>query len=553
MSQRPGLPQRPAGGRQSLAYRFLALVSLCTLIILVTGLFWEQKAQRRQAEAELLEKNRAMMAEILAVRAVIARNQDRINYDSRGNFEFKHLNPAAVVQQMARHLNESTGYRVKQTRSNPRLPENAPDAWERRALAQFAANPGLREIYGEDTINGKRVFRYIIPLYMQEECLPCHGPPAGARDIAGYRKEGYALGELAGAISLATPMETFEAGLANSVRRNLLVIITLVVLLAGLICAFMYYSVQRPLAWLAAAADRLGRGELELQGSPPAACGEIRAVYEAFLNMAARLKELYSGLEEMVRQRTAALTLANSQLKQQREELERVSQYKSMFLANMGHELRTPLTAIMAFGEMLLGGQTGKLNPVQEEYVRDIYHSARQLLGKINHVLDFAKIEAGKLELKWEDVDVAGVVRAVRQVISPLARQKGLRFTVDLPGTPIGLRADGERLEQILLNLLSNGVKFTPEGGEVRLRVTEQADKVVFEVSDTGVGIAPEEQALVFEPFRQLESGRRRGGTGLGLALTRQLVGLHGGEMTLESAPGKGTTFRVFLPKGGKS
>jgi len=265
--------------------------------------------------------------------------------------------------------------------------------------------------------------------------------------------------------------------------------------------------------------------------------------------MAARLKGIYEDLEELVRQRTAALTLANSQLKQQREELERVSRYKSMFLANMGHELRTPLTAIMAFGELLLGGQTGPLNAVQEEYVRDIYQAAKQLLVKINHVLDFAKIEAGKMELKWEEVDVAQAVEAVRQVIAPLAKQKGLVFSVELPAVSPRLRADGERLEQILLNLLSNAVKFTPAGGEIRLEVTEEKERVVFAVSDTGVGIAPAEQALIFEPFRQLENGRRRGGTGLGLALARQLVALHGGEMTVESAPGRGSTFRVFLPK----
>jgi signal transduction histidine kinase len=215
----------------------------------------------------------------------------------------------------------------------------------------------------------------------------------------------------------------------------------------------------------------------------------------------------------------------------------------------MSHELRTPLNAIMGFAEAIRDGVAGSPTGEQREFAEDIYQAGRQLLGMINDILDLAKVEAGAMELTLEPCDVAALVDEVVRVARGLARRKGVELKSDVQPRPLDLTVDALKLKQILYNLLSNGIKFTGTGGSVTVEARAGRELVTVRVTDTGIGIAPEDLVTIFEEFRQVDSSltRKHEGTGLGLALTRRLVELHGGEITVESELGKGSTFTVTL------
>jgi protein-histidine pros-kinase len=244
--------------------------------------------------------------------------------------------------------------------------------------------------------------------------------------------------------------------------------------------------------------------------------------------------------------------LRRAELREQNRRIQEATRLKSEFLANMSHELRTPLNGIIGFSELLFDEKPGPLNAKQKEYLQDVLNSGRHLLQLINDVLDLAKIEAGRMNLIIEEFSLSGLLDEVCAVITPSLRAKGLRFdrTVapDLPQVTL----DQQKVKQIMYNLLSNAVKFTGEGGTVRLaaRLADD-DDVRIEVGDTGIGIRAEDLAKLFVEFQQIHGGadRRYQGTGLGLALTRRIVGLLCGRIEVSSEAGKGSSFRVFLPR----
>ncbi len=247
---------------------------------------------------------------------------------------------------------------------------------------------------------------------------------------------------------------------------------------------------------------------------------------------------------EVLRQRRA-LSAANVALAE-------ATAAKSKFLANMSHDLRTPLNAIIGFSDVLLGRMFGELNPKQQEYLEDILSSGKHQLSLVNDILDLSKVEAGKMELRPYDFDVVELIQGVHGMLQPLADQKALSFELALDPAIGSVHHDPARFKQILVNLLSNALKFTPQGGTVRTSARALADGwFAVDVTDTGIGIRPEDQAAIFEEFRQADAGHASAtpGTGLGLALVRHFAQLMGGDVTLVSAPGEGSTFTVRLPR----
>ena len=231
-------------------------------------------------------------------------------------------------------------------------------------------------------------------------------------------------------------------------------------------------------------------------------------------------------------------------------QLELANKHKSEFLANMSHELRTPLNAIIGFSEVLSEEMFGDVNDKQREYLLDIHSSGHHLLSLINDILDLSKIEAGRMELDLSSFNLAMLLDNATTLVRERAMRQGLALTLDVPEGIADWVADSRKLKQVVINLLSNAVKFTPAGGRVTLRARALEHAVEIAVIDTGVGIALDQQALVFEEFRQAGGDvlRKSEGTGLGLALAKRFVELHGGTMRVESAPGQGSTFAFILP-----
>jgi CheY-like chemotaxis protein/CHASE3 domain sensor protein len=293
---------------------------------------------------------------------------------------------------------------------------------------------------------------------------------------------------------------------------------------------------------------RVNNEELEEQGR---ALRESQAQLES---QQAELEQINTRLEEqtqLLEHQKDALAESTGVLTVKSEELRRANEYKSEFLANMSHELRTPLNSTLILSKLLADNKDGNLTEQQVKFARTITSAGNDLLNLINDVLDLSKIEAGKIDLSSEPVSVAQTVEALLKVFQPEAEQKQLRFSATIePGVPAEIDTDPQRLGQILRNLLSNALKFT-EQGEVSLRLfSSEPGSVCFAVRDTGVGIAPHQQAVIFEAFRQADGSihRKFGGTGLGLSISRDLAALLGGSIIVQSTPGAGSVFTLTLP-----
>ena len=271
-----------------------------------------------------------------------------------------------------------------------------------------------------------------------------------------------------------------------------------------------------------------------------------RHVFTGFLRDISERVQHQHSLEATARELEAAV----GELEARSHQAEAASRAKSEFLATMSHELRTPLNATTGYADLLLAGIPEPIPEAAQKQVERIRLASKHLLSVIEEILTFSRLEAGRETVTTQDVDLEELVDEVCAVIEPLAEDKQLRFHG--PGgnvPPVTLRTDPGKLRQILVNLLGNAVKFTRRG-QVAFEIHQEGDQVAFAVRDTGVGIAPENMELVWEPFRQLENTNPRsaGGTGLGLPVSRDLARLLGGDIAVESAPGRGSTFTLNLP-----
>jgi PAS domain S-box-containing protein len=261
------------------------------------------------------------------------------------------------------------------------------------------------------------------------------------------------------------------------------------------------------------------------------------------------LKRFSRELEDRVREATHDLEERNLRLQWQSQELEKAYRLKSEFLANMSHELRTPINALIGYTALMLDRIYGDLTTKQEEGLHRIQVSSQHLLALINDILDLAKIEAGKMPIHLERVSLNDVVQEVAAQMEPMVKRKGLEFNVQLPSEPVYMETDRTKVKQIVLNLISNAVKFTSRGS-VSISTRINGTEVRIAVSDTGIGIRPQDLEVIFEEFRQVDQSRTReyGGTGLGLSITRKLIALLGGDIAVASQYGRGSTFTVILP-----
>ncbi len=287
---------------------------------------------------------------------------------------------------------------------------------------------------------------------------------------------------------------------------------------------------------------RVSNEELEQQSSA------LRAAQRSLEERQSALEETNVSLEEQKHR----LEATQRELVSKAGEVERASQYKSEFLANMSHELRTPLNSSLILAKLLADNKLGNLTAEQVKFADTIYSAGNDLLSLINDILDLARIEAGRMEIRPTDIALTKLIDPIVRTVEPIAKDRKLELFVRVSaGVPQSIDTDVQRAQQVLKNLLSNALKFT-ENGSVTLEVAREGDRVAFRVIDTGIGIPKEQQDVIFEAFRQADgtTNRKYGGTGLGLSISRELARVLGGDVTVRSEPGKGSTFTLYLPAG---
>jgi signal transduction histidine kinase len=410
--------------------------------------------------------------------------------------------------------------------------------FENSAIKFFQDNPEsltYSRIYTSAT--GESRYRFARKLATDKSCLACHNTSADPNAFLGLVS-----------VDIASQID------ASQIRLNRLFMF-LAGLLAGSLAIAVFYLITtrlilQPVRVLQETAEKVSKGDLNIR-SDISTGDEFQQLAETFNTMLANLK-LNSDQLQMLNKN---LDLKLGQLAESNVALYESNRLKSEFLANVSHELRTPLNSILGFADLLkeaiapspFSGADAK----SARYIQNILTSSRSLLELINDLLDLAKIEAGRMEVRSEPLPLGDLFEGLVSVLKPLSEAKGLSIAATVaPDVPI-IQTDPTKLQQILYNLLSNAIKFSPNGGHVDLTaVLEDESNIRITVSDQGPGIEPDKQAMIFEKFRQIDAGvtRQHGGTGLGLAIAKELSGLLGGTIGVRSVIGEGAAFWVVLP-----
>ena len=571
--------------RYGIRFKIAVSIGVIMVALMAVDILWNLSLQNAQAENEAREKAEVLASEMRAAWDFVDMNQDVINRAEDGTFRTKHLVCVVAAKSISMLFTTETDYSIRFTNDTPRQAANAPDEFEQEALAAFNADPERKAFWRVvDAGDGTRVFRYTEPLYVTESCLECHGDPVGELDQYGYPKEGMQVGQVGGAMSITEPMDIYAAGIQDSMMQQAIMVLFMMV--AAFIGLYFVTSrlVLRPIDELRSAAGAVGKGDFNYTLTVPdpgeRPRDELAELTGEFDRMARDLEALYADLEGQVRSKTDDLMVLNDMLNYQKRELkvalDRLGDevaYKNEFFAIVSHELRTPLTSILAYARILNADDS--LAPKTREAVGEIESNATLLLNMVNNILVISKHAAKKDELLPEPVDFVDLAQFVRKALVPIAEGKDVRLSCSVaPDVPLSM-ADWEKLRRILENLVNNAIKYTHRGGFVRLTIGfesgEEANHghgnhpgthvpddedaapagwIVMRVADDGMGIAPEELDQIFELYKQAgqSANRRYRGTGLGLAVVRDLTELHGGTVAVESRVKEGSTFTVRIP-----
>ena len=436
-------------------------------------------------------------------------------------------------------------------------PDREPD--EDDPLAGIASPPTdtktateILPVHWIRALPAERVIHYYQPVYWKNSCLRCHEGFEGV-DAVGRAEAALLLDKGTYPFRVVRVIiPDRETQQATTWSRALLTAIGIITVFLAMVILYVIirYVVVRPLQHLRDVSEQISRGNTELRAEIRTG-DEFEELANAFNRMLRHMTEAQSKLQLVNKDLDAKV----DQLAQLNMRLYEMNRLKSDFLANMSHELRTPLNSIIGFSEVLQGIDT--LNDKQKRYAHNIRKSGRVLLDMINDILDLAKIEAGKMDLRLTEFRIGAVVHAQCDMVRSLSEEKNIDLAVDVqPDLPVMFQDQG-KIQQIVLNLLSNAIKFTPEGGRITVRVARGTadERLQLSVADTGVGIAEEDRDIIFEKFRQSSHSigdgnltREYTGTGLGLSIVMELCKLLGGEISFVSDLGRGSTFTVRLP-----
>jgi two-component system, NarL family, sensor histidine kinase BarA len=522
-------------GETNLERKFRAALGV-VVFALISFSFWFYARQSEElAYDQLAHTGRALVSPIVA--RVHVRGELRDGMD-----EFQRITEEKWPDNLK-------GYSARLIRPNAAKPENQPPPEDITILGELKNQPDLIETTRE--VRSEQAYFYYGAIRAGQSCVACHRDP---QKLASYM--GVALtdpvvkdlaepnlqpGELMAVVRVQLSTEIIDAG--KHTNRAILISFaigtTVLILTASYI--IIRYIIVKPVKHLKSVADAIAGGQLNLR-SEIQTNDEFETLSEAFNNMLRTLTNMQSKNQKLIDD----LATKVDEFGQLNMALYESNRLKGDFLSTMSHELRTPLNSIIGFSEILTSDNT--LSVKQQRYSGNIMTSGQQLLVLINDILDLAKMEAGKMRLNVESLDIVELCEQTVSLFRPSAEKKSVELRVVGPETPLVVRQDAGKLRQILSNLVSNAIKFTPEGGRVTI-TTWLDESLVLSVADTGVGIAPAEQAVIFDKFRQASNPltREQGGTGLGLSIVRELAKLLGGNVTLQSDRGRGSTFTLRL------
>ncbi|MDR6356077.1 signal transduction histidine kinase/DNA-binding response OmpR family regulator [Pseudomonas psychrotolerans] len=527
-----------------------AFLIVSLLLSVIMAFFGRRELMRLSATYTRLLDQQADHTESLERQSWFRSGQNQLSEAVIGQAALAPLGQS-ILQFLARYLGAAAGalYVRLDDGSLERVADYALDDEGRRRRQRLAPGEGLA---GQVVLEGRSLALDQLP--------------------ADYLKVNSALGEREASAALIVPIENdgrvngvVELGFLRALRPQDEELMTLIADSIGSSVEAARYRqrLQQVLAETQQLNEELQVQQEELRTANEELEEQSQALKESQVHLEQQQAELEQTNEQLSEQaqellqqrdvlddRNNRLNEAQQLLEDRARELERASQYKSEFLANMSHELRTPLNSSLILSKLLADNPAGNLSDEQVRYAESIYSAGNDLLTLINDILDISKVEAGMLEIRPEQVSMRRLVESLKTAFEPVAQNKGVAFVVELDARmPPAFFSDRQRVEQILKNLLSNAFKFT-EHGQVTLRLSLDDGQPSFAVSDTGIGIAPEQQELIFEAFRQADGAitRRYGGTGLGLSISRDLALLLGGTLTVTSQPGEGSTFTLRLP-----
>jgi signal transduction histidine kinase len=526
-------------GETSLERKCLCLNGIATLVI-ISVIFWGY-ANR----TEVLAYGQVDITnQVLAMRLFEREHEKKLLLQKAGDGEAPAPNlpnqrhalddfwdanlPALLKEYKVKYLNPPPPSRSPETRPRENQPDNQ---FEKDLLNEFVQDPEKKEA-------SRRASQvsYYWAVRLDNSCIKCHN---SLNNQTAELKDK----DLMQVIKISIPPDALQTPV-HQIRAWLIsmALIAVILIMTGSYL-IVRYIIVKPVKHLKEVSDAIAAGRLNVRSEIQTG-DEFEDLSHAFNRMLRSLVSMQDGL----RRANSELDSKVDELAQANLALYESNRLKSDFLATMSHELRTPLNSILGFSEVLLSGQG--LNEKQNRWVHNIQSSGEQLLNLINDILDLAKIEAGKMQVRIEDFSIRDVFEVMLTMFKQRAEKKNIDLREQIVGNIPLLRQDPGKIQQILANLLSNAITFTPEGGRVLLSAEATPTQLILVVADTGVGIAPEDQELVFEKFRQSGNPltRSHSGTGLGLSIIRELSKLLGGNVTLRSELGRGSIFTLTLP-----
>lgn len=527
--------------KSSLQFKFVFSIILIVVPLLGIIFLWQGVSEERQAWTQVVNQARILTQQIILTRQWISDSQGvYLREDSpgaqSGNFYtdliqtergiLRRFTPSMATKQLSRYSYKQNLYHFRLAGLSPMNPENHPDDFEKEAIRVFSES-GTTEYYHLTKENGAAVFQYSAPLFVDETCISCHA------------KQGYTAGTVSGCLTIFLPVQH----VMDALNHNKLNLFSSAVGLIVLTVLTLYFLVRRlvlaPVGKLENMASEIARGRFP---TPPEihTGDEMEHLAEVFHSMSVAVEDGRSKLEDKVRSATRELADANAELKT-------LDRMKTDFLSTMSHELRSPLTAIRGSLDFL---RRTEESTDKQDYLNIMEKNVRRLMYLVTDIFDITRIEADKVDWKFAPADISELVDEVLQLMEPQAESVGVSFRFESPG-PMEVEMDSERMEQVLVNLTDNAIKYSPKGGTITFDIHSDAGEMFLHVRDNGSGISDADKQEIFKKFHTTPSSggeEKPVGTGLGLAICVQIVKAHGGRIWVQDNAGGGSDFVIALP-----